>query len=145
MLILFSYFQLSLISFLAATILPFSSEVVLTTMYLSNSFEPYFLLIFASIGNIMGSITNWYLGKKITLFQNRKWFPISPDQLERSRKYFQKYGLWSLLLAWVPIIGDPLTLLAGVLKVRFGIFFLLVSISKISRYVFILYLASFVG
>ena len=145
MLILFSYFQLSLISFLAATILPFSSEVVLTTMYLSNSFEPYFLLIIASIGNIMGSITNWYLGKKITLFQNRKWFPVSPDQLERSRKYFQKYGLWSLLLAWVPIIGDPLTLLAGVLKVRFSIFFLLVSISKISRYVFILYLASFVG
>ena len=145
MLILFSYFQLSLISFLAATILPFSSEVVLTTMYLSNSFEPYFLLIFASIGNIMGSITNWYLGKKITLFQNRKWFPVSREQLERSRQYFQKYGLWSLLLAWVPIIGDPLTLLAGVLKVRFGIFFVLVSISKISRYVFILYLASFVG
>jgi len=114
-------------------------------MYLSNSFETYFLLIFASVGNIMGSITNWYLGKKITLFQNRKWFPVLPDQLERSRKYFQKYGLWSLLLAWVPIIGDPLTLLAGVLKVRFSIFFLLVSISKISRYVFILYLASFVG
>jgi len=84
------------------------------------------------------------LGKKITIFQYRKWFPVSPDQLNRSQKYFQKYGLWSLLLAWVPIIGDPLTLLAGVLKVRFGIFFLLVSISKISRYVFILYLASFV-
>lgn len=145
MIILFSYFQLSLISFLAATILPFSSEIVLTTMYLSNSFETYFLLIFASIGNIMGSITNWYLGKKITLFQNRKWFPVSAEQLESSREYFQKYGLWSLLLAWVPIIGDPLTLLAGVLKVRFGIFFVLVSISKISRYVFILYLASFVG
>ena len=145
MIILFSYFQLSLISFLAATILPFSSEVVLTTMYLSNSFETYFLLIFASIGNIMGSITNWYLGKKITLFQNRKWFPVSAEQLEKSRQYFQRYGLWSLLLAWVPIIGDPLTLLAGVLKIRFGIFFVLVSISKISRYVFILYLASFVG
>ena len=143
MLILFSYFQLLVISFLAATILPFSSEVVLTTMYLSNAFEKYLLLIFASIGNILGSITNWYLGKKITIFQHRKWFPVSPDQLSRSQKYFQKYSLWSLLLAWVPIIGDPLTLLAGVLKVRFGIFFLLVSISKISRYVFILYLASF--
>ena len=144
MLILFSYFQLLIISFLAATILPFSSEVVLTTMYLSNSFETYLLLIFASIGNILGSITNWYLGKKITIFKDRKWFPVSPNQLSRSQKYFQKYGLWSLLLAWVPVIGDPLTLLAGVLKVRFGIFFLLVSISKISRYVFILYLASFV-
>ena len=144
MLILFSYFQLLIISFLAATILPFSSEVVLTTMYLSNSFETFFLLIFASIGNILGSITNWYLGKKITIFQDRKWFPVSPDQLNKSQKYFQKYGLWSLLLAWVPIIGDPLTLLAGILKVRFGIFFLLVSISKISRYIFILYLVSFI-
>ena len=144
MLILFSYFQLLIISFLAATILPFSSEVVLTTMYLSNSFETYFLLIFASTGNILGSMTNWYLGKKISIFQNRKWFPVSPAQLIRSQKYFQKYGLWSLLLAWVPVIGDPLTLLAGVLKVRFSVFFILVSISKISRYVFILYLASFV-
>ena len=144
MLILFSYLQLLIISFLAATILPFSSEVVLTTMYLSNSFETFFLLIFASSGNILGSITNWYLGKKIIIFQDRRWFPVSQDQLNRSQKYFQKYGLWSLLLAWVPIIGDPLTLLAGVLKVRFSIFFLLVSISKISRYVFIIYLASFV-
>ena len=142
MLILFSYLQLLIVSFLAATILPFSSEIVLTTMYLSNSFETYFLLIFASIGNILGSITNWYLGKKITIFQDRKWFPVSPDQLDRSQKYFQKYGLWSLLLAWVPIIGDPLTLLAGVLNVRFSLFLILVSISKISRYLFILYVAS---
>ena len=142
MLILFSYLQLLIVSFLAATILPFSSEIVLTTMYLSNLFETYFLLIFASLGNILGSITNWYLGKKITIFQDRKWFPVSPDQLDRSQKYFQKYGLWSLLLAWVPIIGDPLTLLAGVLKVRFSLFLILVSISKISRYLFILYVAS---
>ena len=142
MIILISYFKLFLISFLAATILPFSSELILTTMYLSNLFETYFLLIFASIGNILGSITNWYLGKKITIFQDRKWFPVSPDQLDRSQKYFQKYGLWSLLLAWVPIIGDPLTLLAGVLNVRFSLFLILVSTSKISRYLFILYVAS---
>ena len=81
---------------------------------------------------------------KITIFQDRKWFPVSPDQLNKSQKYFQKYGLWSLLLAWVPVIGDPLTLLAGVLKVRFSIFFILVSISKISRYIFIINLVSFV-
>ena len=129
---------------LAATILPLSSEIVLTTMLLTNLFEKNILLIVASFGNILGSIFNWYLGKKITIFQNRKWFPVSPEQLTKSQKYFQKYGLWSLLLAWVPVIGDPLTLLAGVLKVRFSIFFLLVSISKISRYIFIIYLVSFV-
>jgi len=129
---------------LAATILPLSSEIVLTTMLLTNLFEKKILLIVASSGNILGSIFNWYLGKKITIFQDRKWFPVSPEQLNKSQKYFQKYGLWSLLLAWVPIIGDPLTLLSGVLKVRFSIFFILVSVSKISRYIFIIYLFSFV-
>ena len=133
-----------MISFLAATILPLSSEIVLTTMLLTNLFEKSILLVIASSGNILGSIFNWYLGKKITIFQDRKWFPVSPEQLNKSQKYFQKYGIWSLLLAWVPVIGDPLTLLAGVLRVRFSIFFILVSISKISRYVFILYLVSFV-
>ena len=136
--------KLFIISLLAATILPLSSEIVLTTMLLTNLFEKNILLFVASSGNILGSIINWYLGKKITIFQDRKWFPVSQDQLNKSQKYFQKYGLWSLLLAWVPVIGDPLTLLAGVLKVRFSIFFILVSISKISRYVFILYLVSFV-
>ena len=136
--------KLFIISFLAATVLPLSSEIVLTTMLLTNLFEKNILLIVASSGNILGSIFNWYLGKKITIFQDRKWFPVSPEQLNKSQKYFQKYGLWSLLLAWVPVIGDPLTLLAGVLKVRFSIFFILVSISKISRYIFILYLVSFV-
>ena len=144
MLIFISYLKLFIISLLAATILPLSSEIVLTTMLLTNLFEKNILLIVASSGNILGSIFNWYLGKKITIFQDRKWFPVSPEQLNKSQKYFQKYGLWSLLLAWVPVIGDPLTLLAGVLKVRFSIFFLLVSISKISRYIFIIYLVSFV-
>ena len=123
--------------------MPLSSEIVLTTMLLTNLFEKNLLLIIASSGNILGSIINWYLGIKINVYKDRKWFPVSSQQLEKSKYYFNKYGLWSLLLAWVPIIGDPITLLAGVLKVRFGVFVFLVSISKISRYVFILYLSSY--
>ena len=135
--------KLFVISLLAATILPLSSEIVLTSMLLTNLFEKNILLIVASSGNILGSIINWYLGIKINVYKDRKWFPVSSQQLEKSKYYFNKYGLWSLLLAWVPIIGDPITLLAGVLKVRFGVFVFLVSISKISRYVFILYLSSY--
>ena len=142
MLIFFSYFQLLLFSFLAATILPFSSEILLSTMYMTGSFQTLNLLVIASLGNISGSIVNWYLGKKINLYQKKKWFPVSSDRLKKSEYYFQKYGLWSLLLSWVPIIGDPITLFAGILNVRFQIFIILVSISKISRYVFVLYLAS---
>ena len=142
MLIFFSYFQLLLFSFLAATILPFSSEILLSTMYMTGSFQTLNLLVIASLGNISGSIVNWYLGKKINFYQKKKWFPVSSDRLKKSEYYFQKYGLWSLLLSWVPIIGDPITLFAGILNVRFQIFVILVSISKISRYVFVLYLAS---
>tara|TARA_B100001057_G_scaffold323915_1_gene324137 strand:+ start:376 stop:810 length:435 start_codon:yes stop_codon:yes gene_type:complete len=142
-LIILSYFKLFLISFLAATVLPLSSEIVLTTMLLTNLFEKNLLLVFASLGNILGSVLNWYLGKKLNLYKDKKWFPVSAERLKKSQYYFNKYGLWSLLIAWVPIIGDPITLLAGVLNVRLSIFLFLVSISKISRYVFILYLSSY--
>ena len=144
MLIVLGYLQLLFFSFLAATFLPFSSEVIISTMYLSNNFNILLLLIVASIGNISGSIFNWYLGQKILIFKNKRWFPISEDKLNKSQLYFHKYGVWSLLLAWVPIIGDPLTMIAGVLKVRFNTFFILVSISKISRYIFIIFLSSLI-
>ena len=140
MIILISYFQLFIISFLAATILPLSSELVLSTMLLTNSFDKYLLLVVASFGNILGSSVNWYLGKKILIFKDKKWFPANERQIAKGEIYFKKYGIWSLLLAWVPIIGDPLTVVAGILRVKFFTFLLLVSISKISRYIFLIFI-----
>ncbi len=140
MIILISYFQLLIISFLAATILPLSSELVLSTMLLTDSFDKYLLLVVASFGNIFGSSVNWYLGKKILIFKDKKWFPVNEKQIAKSEMYFKKYGIWSLLLAWVPIIGDPLTVIAGILKINFFTFLLLVSISKTSRYIFLIFI-----
>ena len=140
MIILISYFQLLIISFLAATILPLSSELVLSTMLLTDSFDKYLLLVVASFGNIFGSSVNWYLGKKILIFRDKKWFPVNEKQIAKSEMYFKKYGIWSLLLAWVPIIGDPLTVIAGILKINFFTFLLLVSISKTSRYFFLIFI-----
>lgn len=140
MIILISYFQLLIISFLAATILPLSSELVLSTMLLTDSFDKYLLLVVASFGNIFGSSVNWYLGKKILIFKDRKWFPVNEKQIAKSEMYFKKYGIWSLLLAWVPIIGDPLTVIAGILRVNFFTFLLLVSVSKTSRYIFLIFI-----
>lgn len=140
MIILISYFQLLIISFLAATILPLSSELVLSTMLLTDSFDKYLLLVVASFGNIFGSSVNWYLGKKILIFKDKKWFPVNEKQIAKSEMYFKKYGIWSLLLAWVPIIGDPLTVIAGILRVNFFTFLLLVSLSKTSRYIFLIFI-----
>ena len=144
MIILISYFQLFIISFLAATILPLSSELVLSTMLLTDSFDKYLLLVVASFGNILGSSVNWYLGKKILIFKDKKWFPANERQIAKGEIYFKKYGIWSLLLAWVPIIGDPLTIVAGILRVKFFTFLLLVSISKISRYIFLKLLLTYI-
>lgn len=140
MIILISYFQLLIISFLAATILPLSSELVLSTMLLTDSFDKYLLLVVASFGNIFGSSVNWYLGKKILILKDKKWFPVNKKQIAKSEMYFKKYGIWSLLLAWVPIIGDPLTVIAGILRVNFFTFLLLVSLSKTSRYIFLIFI-----
>ena len=102
---MFAYLTLFIVSFLAATILPFSSEAILATYLLSETYNKFLLIFFASFGNILGSIFNWLLGIYFLKFQDKKWFPFSNTQIDRSSKWFNKYGKWSLLFAWVPIIG----------------------------------------
>ena len=136
------YLSLFIISFLAATILPFSSELTLAGLIATSNYDNIFLLIVASLGNILGSVVNWILGFYSRQLSKKKWFPFKDEQIERSSKWFNKFGRWSLLFAWVPIIGDPLTLAAGLLRVKFIEFLILVTIGKVSRYLAIFYLFS---
>lgn len=126
--------SLFFVSFLAATLLPLSSELALAALITEGSYHPAVLFFAASLGNILGSIVNYGLGRLGLRWQDCRWFPVSHAALTRAQSWFQRYGQWSLLLAWVPVIGDPLTLAAGVLRVRFGLFLLLVSLSKMGRY-----------
>ena len=136
------YLSLFIISLLAATILPFSSELTLAGLIATSSYDNLFLLIVASLGNILGSVVNWILGFYSRNLSTKKWFPFKDEQIEKSSKWFNKFGRWSLLFAWVPIIGDPLTLAAGLLRVKFIKFLILVTIGKASRYLVIFYLLS---
>ena len=136
------YLSLFAISFLAATILPFSSELTLAGLIASSNYNNLLLLIVGSFGNILGSVVNWALGFYSRNLSTKKWFPFKETQIERSSKWFDKFGKLSLLFAWVPIIGDPLTLAAGLLRVKFIEFLILVTIGKVSRYVVIFYLLS---
>ena len=134
------YLSLFFISFLAATILPFSSELTLAGLISTSNYNNLLLLVFASFGNVLGSIFNWGLGFYARNLTIKKWFPFKETQIERSSKWFSKFGKWSLLFAWVPIVGDPLTFVAGLLRVRFFDFIILVAIGKVSRYLIIFYL-----
>ena len=134
------YLSLFFISFLAATVLPFSSELTLAGLISTSNYDNLLLLVVASFGNVLGSVFNWSLGFYSRNFTTKKWFPFKETQIERSSKWFSKFGKWSLLFAWVPIVGDPLTFVAGLLKVRFLDFIILVAIGKVSRYLIIFYL-----
>ena len=136
------YISLFFISFLAATILPFSSEVTLATLIASSNYNNLSLLIFASLGNILGSVVNWVLGFYSRNLATKRWFPFKDKQIKKSSSWFNRFGKWSLLFTWIPIIGDPLTLAAGLLRVKFIEFLILVTIGKVSRYIVIFYLLS---
>ena len=133
------YFSLFIISFLAATILPFSSELTLAGLIATSSYDNLLLLIVASLGNILGSVVNWILGFYSRNFSKKKWFPFKDQQIEKSTSWFNRFGKWSLLFAWVPIIGDPLTVAAGLLRVKFVEFLTFVAIGKAGRYFLIYY------
>ena len=134
------YLSLFAISFLAATILPFSSELTLAGLIATSDYDNLLLLIAASFGNVLGSVVNWALGSYSRNLTTKKWFPFKETQIERSSKWFRKFGKWSLLFAWVPVLGDPLTLVAGILRVKFIDFIILVAIGKLSRYLIVFYL-----
>jgi membrane protein YqaA with SNARE-associated domain len=127
--------------FLAATLIPASSEALLLVLF-QQGYTPWLLWLAATTGNTLGSCVNWFLGREIVRFRDRRWFPVSPQQLQKAQALFNRYGTWSLLLAWLPVVGDPLTLVAGVFRVRFVLFLLLVATGKSLRYAVVIYMAS---
>lgn len=128
---------LFLSAFGAATLLPLQSEAVLIGMLHQSQHPAAVLILIASIGNILGSCVNWYLGFYIERYKDKNWFPVSEKKLNQAQNTYQKYGFWSLLLSWTPVIGDPITLISGLMKENFWRFLLLVSIAKTGRYLFI--------
>ncbi len=134
----FGYVGLFLASFLAATILPLSSEVVLSFLLL-NDLNPTILVSLATFGNVLGSFLNYVIGLWGGVFLIKKVLKISEDEFGKAQQIFKKYGVFSLLFSWVPVIGDPLTVIAGALKINLLIFFILVATGKLIRYIIISY------
>lgn len=132
-----SYFLLFMSAFGAATLLPLQSEAVLVTLLLKGQYSALLLISIATLGNVLGSCVNWWLGLKIEQFKDRKWFPVSEKRLQQAQSFYHIYGFYSLLLSWTPIIGDPITLVAGLFKENFWRFLGIVIIAKAGRYLFI--------
>lgn len=136
------YLTLFAVAFASATILPLQSEAVLTALLLTGDRSWPLLIAVASLGNTLGAVVNWFLGSNINRFRNRRWFPASSPRMAQAESLYQRFGRWSLLLAWIPVVGDALTVVAGVMKENLWVFLALVGIGKTARY---LLLAAGVG
>ncbi|CAH0498886.1 MULTISPECIES: YqaA family protein [Sphingomonadaceae] len=128
------YPGLFLAALVAATLLPAQSELLLLAMLASGRFEPVPLLLAASVGNVLGSTLNWALGRFLAHHRGARWFPVSETAMAKAERRYRRFGALSLLFSWLPIIGDPLTLIAGVLRTPLSRFLLLVTIAKSGRY-----------
>jgi membrane protein YqaA with SNARE-associated domain len=124
---------LFILSFLAATLLPIGSEWLLIVMILEG-FNPNHTVLTATLGNYLGACTNYCIGIWGSEFLTRKLLRIDIKEEDRARNIYRKYGSWSLLFAWLPVVGDPLCVLAGAFRVHFLKFSLLVFIGKFLRY-----------
>lgn len=124
-------------AFMSATILPGTSEAALIAVQVSEAAPIWLALAVATTGNALGSATNWFLGRFALEFQDRKWFPVNRSQMERAQVWYGKYGVWSLFLSWVPLFGDPLTLVAGVMRTPLWIALPIVAFSKFARYLLV--------
>jgi membrane protein YqaA with SNARE-associated domain len=129
-----AYIGLFTSALVAATILPMQSEAVLVALLMGGQHSVLILLMVATVGNVLGSLINWIIGRFALRHKDKRWFPASERQLARAEAWYRRYGRWSLLASWVPIIGDPLTVVAGVLREPLGSFLILVTIAKALRY-----------
>jgi len=128
------YFSLFSVAFFAATLLPAHSELFLVGLLVLGDYPVWTLIAVATAGNVLGAGVNWALGRYLLHFQGRRWFSIKQEKLDKAEAWYRKYGRWSLLLSWVPLIGNPITVVAGVLREPLFSFYLIVFAAKLSRY-----------
>jgi membrane protein YqaA with SNARE-associated domain len=120
-------------AFGAATVLPFQSEVVFAGLILAETAPYWAILLVASVGNTLGSVVNWYLGRYLEHFRGRRWFPVTERQLAAAQRWYGRWGVWTLLLSWAPF-GDGFTVVAGVMRTPLWLFTLIVATVKTLRY-----------
>ena len=129
------YALLFLSALVAATVFPAQSEAVLVGLIAGGGHSLAALVAVASIGNTLGSVVNWFIGRGVERLKHKPWFPVSEDRLARAQTWYQRYGKWSLLASWLPVVGDPITVAAGIMKEPLAIFVLLVGLAKTARYI----------
>lgn len=131
---MFSYLAIFGSAFLSATLLPAQSEALLGALLVSGEKSALLLIAVATLGNTLGAALNWLMGLYLHRFKDARWFPFKESQIRRAEAWYRRWGKWSLLLSWMPVVGDPITLVAGILREPFRSFFAITFLAKLLRY-----------
>jgi membrane protein YqaA with SNARE-associated domain len=132
-----TYASLFVTAFLAATVFPAQSELVLGALLAGREHSAIALIAVATIGNTLGSCVNWWIGRFAESYKDRRWFPVSSTTMHAMQDRYHRWGRWSLLLSWMPFIGDPLTVAAGAMREPFWSFAGIILAAKLGRYIFV--------
>jgi membrane protein YqaA with SNARE-associated domain len=133
-------FALALSAFTSATFLPGTSEAALLALHMAAAAPAWLLVAVASAANVAGSCVNWAMGRFAARYRDRRWFPVSAVRMSRAENRYRRWGWPSLLLSWVPVVGDPLTAVAGLMRTPFPLFLIVVAFAKTARYAALLWL-----
>jgi membrane protein YqaA with SNARE-associated domain len=139
---LLTLLSLFAVAFASATILPLQSELLLTALIVGKQYPLPALLLVAGTGNTLGAVVNWWLGRMVETYKDRSWFPVSPEKLAAAQARYRRYGKYSLLLSWLPIGGDALTVAAGLMREPLLVFLTFVAIAKFGRYIALAYVVT---
>lgn len=133
----YGYVTLFILSFLASTLVPIGSEWFLIAI-VTEGYDPVLSLMVATVGNTLGACTTYVIGLYGGPFIIAKILRMSDKSIQRAERFYAQYGLWSLLFSWVPLVGDPLCLVGGILRVRLVPFSVLVLVGKLARYALVI-------
>ena len=121
-------------AFIAATLIPFQSEAIFVALQVTEVASVVTLIVVASIANTLGAFINYAIGAKIEQYHDHRWFPLNPDKLARAQGWYARWGKWSLLLSWMPVV-ELTTVIAGTLRTPLWQFAVLVGVAKTARYI----------
>lgn len=135
----YGYWGMGIASFLAGTFFPFSSEAVMAALLVSSNMDPFMTVMSGTIGNVVGSMVNYWIGSAATPEHISKWFRIKKSRLDSAQNYVQKYGSWVGFFSFIPILGTAISIALGVLRANVWGTLLSTFIGKCLRYVIVAY------
>ncbi len=125
-------------AFLAGSVLPFNSETVMAALYVAG-LDPLGLLIWGTLGNFLGSVFNYFVGRMGKMEWIERWLKVKREKLERAQRWVAKYGAWMGLLAWIPLLGSAITVALGLMRSNIPMTFTAILTGKLVRYLLVIY------